>query len=241
MPNFTPICRHSKSAYATEANTERTALHIVGCRRWTCKLCGPTRRRELVARIVASKPTKFITLTCRHEGGPEVQLKKIVKGLQRVAKWIRKDIGPIEYLRMVEACRDGYPHFHLLARADYVDKQKLSDKWEEFTGAIIVDIKKAHGRSTGYISKYITKARDQDKTWSRQRMSVTRGFWIKSERPQDDSWENWRHNKCSAYEEAQLIGSDRALERKRTDLYDIVEREPGDDVPLEIAAQFDNA
>ena len=114
------LCELASAARAYHLETREPALFCIGCRRWSCPICGPAKRRQLVQQIKDAAPTKFITLTCRHEVSPEHQGRKIAKALPRLMTELREAGITITYLRMLETCKDGYPHFHLLARSPFI-------------------------------------------------------------------------------------------------------------------------
>lgn len=226
---ISPLCTQSTAAFALHLELRRSALIAIGCRRWDCEQCGPIKKSQLVARIKAAKPTKFITLTCRHESGPQVQLKKITKALPRLITRIRKT-QPIEYFRMLEDCVDGYPHYHLLARTDYIHQAELSALWLKVADAPVVDIRKAHGASTAYIAKYLAKACNQNREWQRQRVSVSRHFWTRAP-PAEQQWIDWRQTRRTFLEEAERISETRDLIQHMPGTYWIADK---DDRPMPI-------
>lgn len=132
---------------------------------------------------------------------------------------------------MLEHCEDGYPHFHLLARSNFIPQERLKELWEKLTGAYIVDIRKAHGRSTGYIAKYIQKARNSNGSWSRQRMSVSKRFWRKEDRSSTHiGFTHSRMHPIGTAEERPGC----TFERLRPGYYHPRERQPGDEQPWEL-------
>lgn len=203
----------------------------LGCRSWTCEICGPKRKALLVYRIVAASPTRFLTLTCRHEGDRATQLERITKALPRLITELRKKHGTIDYFRMLEHCKDGYPHFHLLLRCRFLPQPEIKRIWERLTGATIVDIRKAHGRSTGYVAKYLQKARDPDEKWSRQRISVSKHFWRTADGEADlIGWEHTREHPSAVAECTPAT----TYEREWVGRYIPSPRQPGDENPEEL-------
>lgn len=202
-----------------------------GCRRWTCDVCGPRRKWQFVLRIVAAKPTRFITLTCTRDNTADEQHQLMVKQLPRLITKLRKTHGPIDYLRMLETCQDGYPHFHLLARSAFIPHADLKRLWQQLTTARVVDIRKAHGRSVGYVAKYIAKARGSDGVWSRQRVSVSKNFW-----PDGDGESDLLVTGHTREHPAQRAEASPELHyiREHVGRYAVEEREPGDELPAEL-------
>jgi hypothetical protein len=226
------LCHLSKTAWCFD-ELYRQHMIALGCRRNACAVCGPINRSLLIRRIVKAAPTKFITLTCRHAEGPEFQLAKMRKALPRLINKIRQ-MQKIEYLRMLEWCTDGYPHFHLLARCGYIPQQTLSNIRENLTGARIVDIRKAHGRSTRYITKYITKATNKSREWSRQAISVSQGFWTQPKPKNLREYLNWQTERRPIYESAEAMALENRIVRQKFGDYTFEAREAGDEIPEEL-------
>lgn len=237
IANPLKLCQHAIATFAYDIEQYEQHLFALGCRKWSCEVCGPRKRFLLIKRITLAAPTKFVTLTCRHEHGPEHQLEKITKALPKLINAIRKEHGDIEYLRALEYCKDGYPHYHLLARCKFIPNTWLSEKWKSLTGAYITHITKAHGKSTQYVAKYMSKATATENTWTRQQFAVSRNFWIKDER--FSQWLNWSTRRIPAYEEAKNITETNTLTRVAVGCYKIEDgREPGDEIPYELLPQW---
>jgi hypothetical protein len=236
-PSPLKLCPAAIATFAYDIEQYNQHLFALGCRKWSCDVCGPRKRFLLIKRITLAAPTKFITLTCRHEHGPEKQLDVITKALPKLITKIRKEHGDIEYLRALEYCKDGYPHYHLLARCKFIPNQWLSDTWKQHTQAYVTHIAKAHGRSTKYIAKYMSKATATENTWTRQQFAVSRNFWIKDER--FTQWLNWSTRRIPAFEEARNITETNTLTRVAVGCYRIDDgREPGDEIPYELLPQW---
>jgi len=234
VPLELALCDWSSAATAYHLESREPAFFAIGCRRYSCEICGKMRRRQLINRIKKAEPNRFVTLSVHRNQTIDEAEKNIRKAMPKLAKLIRKEHShEFEYVRMLEHCRDGYPHFHLLARSNYIPQKWLSTEWEKLTGARVVDIRKAHGKSTGYIAKYINKARDAGGVWTRQRMSVTHHFWPSIE-PVTTEWIEWFWPKMPAREFAIAKSQEWSLERIRPGLYWIQDREPGDELPVEL-------
>lgn len=232
------LCPRSQAAIANHVDTHDTVLFATGCRRWDCKACGPVKKRLLIQRIVKAQPSTMITLTCRRDTTPACALAKITKSLRRLTTKLRAEHGRIEYFRMTEQCIDGYPHFHLLARMPFVEQATLSREWETLTGAPIVDIRKAHGRSYRYVAKYIAKARTQSQQWSRQRCSVTRKFW-RDDDERYTEWLGWESETHGIIHTATELSRYHGFEKLHKATWKLVPRQDGDGIPLEIEKVFE--
>lgn len=145
---------------------------------------------------------------------------------------MRDEIGDVEYLRMVESCKDGYPHFHLLMRCRFVGRRAVAARWETLTGAYVVDLRRAHGKSGAYVAKYVSKSMGSETDWGRQRISVSRGFW-KEEEPGDEVIAIERLvEHPSAY--ARRRANEVSFVRRSASVWTMEDREPGDDLPPEL-------
>lgn len=231
--SISAICPYATSTTCNSVLNDFEPHFIAsGCRRYSCSVCGPRKKAQLARRIVTGRPNRLLTLTCRHEQTPREQLAVMRKATAKFVARIRKDYGEFEYCRVLETCNDGFPHFHLLARSGFLPQAQLRDWWAKGTGAVILDIRKAHGRSVGYVSKYISKATGEDGSFSRQKLAISRNFW----EPQqgDSEFCNFDHNREHPTVYAKDRYENNTLERIRPGLYHVTDREPGDDMPIEL-------
>lgn len=180
---------------------------------------------------MAARPNRFVTLTCRHQNGQEAALERITKSLPRLITALRKSRGEIDYFRMWESCEDGYPHFHLLVRSEFIPHSEIKALWERLTEAPIVDIRKAHGRSMRYVAKYLNKARNRDKTWSRQRISVSKKFWV-PETTQSELM-GWQHDRTHPIDHCESCPAT-SFDQEWFGRYVPRPRQPGDELPHEL-------
>jgi len=226
------LCPYATSTTAWELETKDPRYIAGGCRKWACPICGPRKRSQLVRRIVMARPNRMLTLTCRHEESIDFQTAKIKRALPRLITELRQLHGEITYCRFQEQCKDGYPHFHLLMRSAFLPYEDIRRIWTKNTGATIVDVRKAHGKSTAYVSKYISKACDKQGNFSRQRVAVSRGFW--KDKPSASTLLGFEHHRTHPHQFVAERYEHNSLERLRRGLYAIDERAPGDELPEEL-------
>lgn len=224
------------AASVTCRTTHDFEPHLIaqGCRRWSCSVCGPRRKAALCRRIVNARPQRMLTLTCVHTGEPLQQLREMAKALPRLLLPLRKSLGPIEYIRFVESCRDGYPHFHLLLRSGYLPREQIQRRWQTLTNAKIVDIRRAATRSVSYVAKYVTKSLSASGLTNRQRFSVSQGFWLDEDR--EETFFDFEHDKEHPTTWAPRRYQTETPHRIRPQFYKIETREPGDEWPEELVA-----
>lgn len=227
------ICPFSRTTTCYAIDNHEPHMIGDGCRRWRCPVCGPRKRWRLVLRVVAAKPNRMVTLTCRHEVSPEHQHTSIVRSWPKLTRHLRSTLeGECEYLRITEQCADGYPHFHALFRSSYIERDEVVKLWQRETGAHIVDIRKAHGRSASYVAKYLTKACSSSKEFSRQRITVSKNFFPRV--TESSSFSNFEHSNEHPYEFVERKSSIHTFVRKRPCLYHVIDREAGDEIPPEL-------
>ncbi len=176
-------CPWAKTMIAFSEWLECDVIIAMRCKRWGCTFCGPIKVNHYAQRVEVAKPTKFITLTCANKRylDPREAFEKTSPQVARLAVRLRRMVGEFEYFRVTEGTDLGWPHYHLLARCNYIKQSKLSEIWAELTGAIIVDIRKIEKRENcyWYVVKYLGK---QEKIeWTKRRCSWTRKFMQKSD------------------------------------------------------------
>lgn len=160
------------------------------CRRWSCPGCGPLRTKILCRQLANARPNRLITLTCGRPGGrtPREVWDESRRQVPELIRRIRKHVGEIEYCRVMEEHKSGFPHFHLLARAPYIEQELLSRWWCELTDAFIVDIRKVNPdyKVERYVAKYLCKQYRSDIT--DRRVTNSKGFFIKADKPEPNDW-----------------------------------------------------
>ena len=243
LPVRPVLCSNSSSVTAYDRYTRQPTYFASRCRKYSCSFCGPIERFILAKRITNANPDRLITLTCRHENGPETQFTMMKKLLQRFVADIRKT-QPFEYLKVLELCKDGYPHFHLLARTPFIPQQRISELWYHHTKADIVDVRKCHGRSVSYVTKYITKAFTTHADWKsmtiRQRIGTSHKFYKETDQ-QAQQYISFQHDREHPWTYVPTnFGTTLSLERIRTGTYHIVERQDGDELPPELLPPINN-
>lgn len=231
-PDQISLCPHSTASYAWHVESRAKALIARQCRNKRCHHCAALLRRVLVARITAAKPSTFITLTSRHDVDKATALETITRANGRLWPWIRRHYGEAEYVRILEWCNDGYPHLHCLARMPFVPQHELSRRWKQLTGAVVVDIRKAHGRSARYVAKYVAKHTADTTRWTRQTISASRAFFNRDTAPSE--FANWEDMPISITDKANEIADRWALHRLKPGVYWLFDREPGDELPAEL-------
>lgn len=133
------------------------------CRRWSCDICRPGNRWEVIRKAEDGKPTTFLTLTVnpsRYEC-PDDAARDLKEAFVKLRKEIKKkyDIDKLPFIAVFERTQAGWPHMHLLIRSKYIHWKWISLVMKRLIGAQCVDIRRITKRkgAAHYISKYIGK------------------------------------------------------------------------------------
>jgi hypothetical protein len=136
---------------------------ILTCKRWSCPICHPINRSRVIRNGKRGKPEKFMTLTAKPSlwTSPDECAVGMRDAFAKLIRIMRKQWPgrTIEYMRVFEKTKAGWPHLHVLMRAPWIDQKWLSATWEELTGAFIVDIRAVDNveKAVFYVTKYIGK------------------------------------------------------------------------------------
>jgi hypothetical protein len=188
-------------------------LFLPGCRKWDCEICGPRRRWALARRIRQARPNRFLTLTTAPKGfvllkpatkeepavwtaeeTPRQVFDRTRRKLTTFLTYLKRKLGRLEYIRVLEQTKRGYPHYHLLLRSPWIDYDTAKAKWEQLTGAWMIDIQKIKKdeRNIRYITKYLTKANHV--TITKRRVTFSKNFFPKRP-PREQPLLGLRHHK----------------------------------------------
>ncbi len=150
-------------AISVNQNSKGGKATILTCKRWSCPICHPVNRRKVIRLGKRGKPEKFMTLTVNPHlfDTPDQAARAMRDAFAKLIRLIRKK-NPnrtIEYLRVFEKTKLGWPHLHILMRAPWIGQKWLSETWRELSGAFIVDIRAVDNveKAVWYVVKYIGK------------------------------------------------------------------------------------
>lgn len=187
------------------------------CHNRFCIPCATSRAMALnvnLAKVLADKQTRFMTLTLRHSNTP---LKDQIDRLYRSFATFRRrhDFqehvrGGAAFLEIKLSERDGlwHVHLHCIIEGKWWDQREVSAGWHAVTGdSSIVDIRpvKSGEDAARYVTKYVTKPADSsvfavpDKldefmtAIKGRRLCLTFGSWrgIKLEEKPEPTSEGW--------------------------------------------------
>ena len=182
--NYT-CCPWAKSILAIDHETDKLVLCPVTCKRWGCAYCAPKKIRKLAFLTNGAAPNRWIRLGVDpklYESPKEAWEKTSPKFPEcfRQLRAIRK--CEIEYLKVTELHKSGYPHYHALLRCGFLPKKQLDDTWAKLTGAPYNWIAKIDSTfsSFRYLVKYLTKLHKIE--WTDRHVSYSRGFFREEDR-----------------------------------------------------------
>lgn len=176
-------CPYAGTITGYSLSLERRVWVAARCGRWGCPSCGPRKVWRLAFRVAAARPNRLLTLTVnpRKWEDPRAAFDGTRRKVPKFFRELRKKYGAIEYLRVLEATKKGWPHYHFVMRSGYMPQEHLSTIWNELTGAPIVDIRAIEKSSVvlGYVVKYLSK---QDHVpWTDRRVTWSKGFFEETE------------------------------------------------------------
>ncbi len=172
-------CHHAQTLEAYSEVLRATVWIPLPCKQWSCRFCCEDKIRRLSRRVESAKPNRLLTLTVDPSlwkdprdafDGTRRQVSELIKALR--LKW-----GSIEYLRVTELTKGGWPHYHMLVRSGYLPQPVVKAAWQQLTGAQIVDLRRVKNRFQTYIYlvKYLTKMHKID--WTERHVSYSRKFF----------------------------------------------------------------
>ena len=176
---YEQVCSTARSLLFTEVESGTRILIGLGCKRWTCRFCAQVKIRKLSWLTSRAKPNRLLTLTVNNKlyCTAREAFDATRAFVPELIRTLRLRFGPIEYLRVTEVTKTGWPHYHLLIRSGYLPQQVVRSIWEAYTGATIVDLRQVKDRfgAYNYLTKYLTKLHQID--WTERHVSYSKSFF----------------------------------------------------------------
>ena len=182
------VCPYAQTLTAYSYTLHAEIMFVLSCRRWSCPVCSKSKIRKLAFGVRTAKPTRLLTLTVdpsRYET-PKAAWESTRKKVPLLVRALRKQFGEVEYLRVTEVTRRGWPHYHLLVRSGFLPHAVVKRLWSEMTGAKIVDLRQVTRsfEAYSYLVKYLSKLHKLE--WTERHVSVSRNFIPKDDFSPDD-------------------------------------------------------
>jgi hypothetical protein len=187
------MCKRS-SAYLSGIQVTDTSYRYfdhykLPCKSFQCPECSPQKTKVLKARIhkgriknsnVINKKytSKFFTFTApgnpwRQNHTPEQVLEIMQKNFNKLMTNIRRVYGDVDYFRVTEKHKSGYPHFHVLfvglSIRPWSFKKFIERLWRVKYGMGFIKAKVIYDFDHGvnYLCKYLTKSMEAIKKHQR--------------------------------------------------------------------------
>lgn len=190
------MCQRSKGYLYGKFEEGGAAVYdatVLDCGSWQCPECRPRKAKAVLARAYNGEIAraaqvagfrerynfKLLTLTCpggeyRQTHTPAQAAVEMRDSLSKLFKALKKDRGDFKYIRVLEAQRDGFPHYHvLLCGASIAPKEVLEQIERLWVGRYhmgfvrINQIKGGVNNAIRYCLKYLFKAPSE---WGRLRL-----------------------------------------------------------------------
>lgn len=157
--------------------------HLIGvtCKTWSCSFCSRMKIRRLAALTKLAGPNRLLTLTIDPKlyASPRQAFESTASFVPELIRYLRKKFGEVEYMRVTEVTKSGFPHYHLLVRSGFLPHAVVKKEWESLTCAKIVDLRQVRESfgAYSYLVKYLTKMHKLD--WTERHVSYSRSFFPK--------------------------------------------------------------
>lgn len=175
------ICAKATTLLARIIGGDSSVLIGLGCKTWKCRFCAATKIRKLSWLTSRAAPSRLLTLTVNNRlyDSPRQAFDRTRAFVPELIRSLRVRFGEVEYLRVTEVTKAGFPHYHLLVRSGFLPHAVVKNIWQAMTGAEIVDLRpvtKTFG-AYNYLTKYLTKMHCLD--WTERHVSYSKNFFVK--------------------------------------------------------------
>lgn len=173
------VCPHSQTLTAHSLYLGQPIFMALPCKQWKCPKCARDKIIRLADRTKDAKPNRLLTLTvdpALHQS-PRGAFDATRRQVSELFRKLRPKFGEIEYLRVVEVTKKGWPHYHLLIRSGYLPHPSVKAAWQDLTGATIVDLRKVERTFNAYwyLVKYLSKLHSLE--WTDRHVAYSRHFF----------------------------------------------------------------
>lgn len=188
---YTQCCPDAQTYTAYAKGSVDLLVFPLPCKRWTCRACAETKIKRLAIIVQEAQPSRLLTLTIDPSlySTKREAFDKTRRQVSVLVRTLRKRFGPIEYLRVTEVTRAGWPHYHLLVQSGFLPHAVVKAEWFKLTGAKIVDLRQVTKSWSAYkyLVKYLAKLHKLE--WTERHVSMSRGFDKTPKQKQQDGLE----------------------------------------------------
>jgi len=173
------VCPNAQTLLAHDIDFDENLVLVLPCKQWSCRSCSTKKIAALAYRTGQAQPNRLLTLTinpARHET-PRAAFDATRRQVPVLFTQLRQRFGEVEYLRVTEVTRLGWPHYHCLVRSPYLPHPVVKSLWDKLTGATIVDVRQVDKsfRAYTYLVKYLSKIHALE--WTERHVSFSRSFF----------------------------------------------------------------
>ena len=172
-------CPRATTSTCISPDFAHPLLFASTCKTWSCPTCARAKVRRLAWLTNLAKPNRLLTLTVdpSRYADPRSAFVQTAAFVPELIRSLRKRFGAIEYLRVTEVCKSGFPHYHMLVRSDFLPHAVVKSEWNKYTGAQIVDLRQVQDSFSAYwyLVKYLTKL--HRKEWTERHVSYSKNFF----------------------------------------------------------------
>lgn len=181
--HYSETCPAAKTLAAYSETLKTNVIIQIRCKRWGCRHCGTRKVIHYAWRCEDARPNRLVTLTVatRSWENPRAAYEGTKGRVTQLAVRLRRTHGEFEYMKVLEVTKNGWPHYHLIVRSEYIPQQTISNIWADLTGAPIVDVRKLNKSRDVYfyVMKYLAKQKYVP--WTTRRVSWTKNFFPPNE------------------------------------------------------------
>lgn len=184
-------CPHAQTLTALCPGLVGHVLAILPCKQWSCPYCSRRKIAQLSAKTRDAKPNRLLTLTIdpKLHADPRAAFDATRTKVPELIRLLRKRFGEVEYLRVTELTRRGFPHYHLLLRSAFLPHAVVKAEWHRLTGALVVDLRqvKESFAAYTYLLKYLSKLHKIE--WTERHVSYSKKFFPETDPPPPSPYE----------------------------------------------------
>lgn len=172
-------CPHAQTLEAYSPQFGCTVWIALPCKQWSCRFCAEQKIKRLSIKTEAAKPNRLLTLTVDPSlwENPRAAFDGTRRKVPECMRHLRTRFTSVEYLRVTELTRRGWPHYHLMVRSPYIPHAVVKSLWTKLTGALIVDLRQIDKKLNcyNYLVKYLSKMHKIG--WTERHVSYSRNFF----------------------------------------------------------------
>jgi hypothetical protein len=173
------VCPNAQTLLAYDIDHDEDLVLVLNCKQWSCRWCSTRKIAALASRTRLAEPNRLLTLTVNPAlfNTPRDAFDATRRQVPVFFAQVRQRFDSVEYLRVTEATRLGWPHYHCMVRSPYLPHPVIKSIWSKLTGAVIVDVRQVHHtfKAYTYLVKYLSKVHSLE--WTERHVSFSRGFF----------------------------------------------------------------